>query len=224
MSYTSKDLAILVPMLGRPWHVKPLLHSINETVPDARVLFIVTPDDETVITKLDKISAEYIFVEYNEIGDYARKINTGFRHTTEPLIFTGASDLYFHKNWFERATALLSPTVHVIGTNDMGLDRTINGTHSTHSLVTREYVDKYGLIDEPGKVLCEDYIHEFCDDELVQTAIARKAWAWSGQSFVEHMHPIHGKGVWDASYTKDRERMARSGAIYTLRSQLWTQQ
>lgn len=211
-------------MLGRPWHIRPLLQSITNSVPDANVLFVVTPTDEAVITKLDKINANYITVEYNEVGDYARKINAAFDHTTEPLIFTGASDLHFHKRWFERAVRYIDRGKHVIGTNDMGLDRTINGTHSTHTLVTREYVDKYGLIDQPGKVLCEEYIHEFCDDELVQTAIFRDAWAWSGTSYVEHMHPIWGKGVWDESYTKDKERMARSGAIFTLRSQLWTQQ
>ena len=90
-------------MLGRPWHIRPLLQSITNSVPDANVLFVVTPTDEAVITKLDKINANYITVEYNEVGDYARKINAAFDHTTEPLIFTGASDLHFHKRWFERA-------------------------------------------------------------------------------------------------------------------------
>lgn len=211
-------------MLGRPWHINPLLRSIRQTVPDSRVLFVVTPDDTNVIKKLDTLKEEYISIDYDEIGDYARKINAGFNYTDEPLIFTGASDLKFHPRWFERALIYIEGGKHVIGTNDLGLDRSINGTHSTHTLVTREYIDKYGLIDEPGKVLCEDYVHEFCDDELVQTAIFRNKWAWSGTSYVEHMHPIWGKGVWDASYTKDKERMFKSRAIFDLRRQMWTQQ
>jgi hypothetical protein len=45
------------------------------------------------------------------------------------------------------------------------------GRHSTHSLVTRDYVERFGTIDEAGVVLHEGYPHEFVDDEFVQTAM-----------------------------------------------------
>jgi hypothetical protein len=218
---TSKaGVTILVPARGRPQHLEPLLESIHSTV-EADVLFLVSSNDARVIQRLDALRQTYLLSPPQRVGDYARKINTGYRHCTTPLVFLGATDLKFHKGWFEAATAKLTNGIGVVGTNDLGNSRT-QTSHSTHSLVTREYVEQYGTIDEAGKILHEGYVHEFVDDELIMTARKRKAYAHASDSFVEHLHPDWGKGEMDASYRQQKSRMRESIGLYRSRSRLWT--
>jgi hypothetical protein len=215
------DLAILVPMLGRPHHVVPLLTSIDATVPGARVLFLCTPGDRDVISEIDAAGRERVLVPRIPDGDYARKINLGYRQTTEPLLFTGASDLNFCPRWFEAARARLEPGIGVVGTNDLGSPRVKAGKHSTHSLVTREYADVHGLIDKPGAILHEGYHHFYVDDELVATARHRGAWAMASSSRVEHLHPYWNKAPRDKTYNLGCQKSQQDQAKFEARRHLW---
>ena len=215
------DLAILVPMLGRAHRVAPLVDSIRATC-DARILFLVSPDDRVVRDAVDVAGCERLEVRRLPSGDYARKINAGYRHTTEPLLFLGADDLLFHPGWYEAATAALAPGVGVVGTNDLGSPRVMAGEHATHSLVTRAYADEHGTIDGPGEILHEGYQHEWCDDELVGTAKMRDAWAMALDSHVEHLHPNwHPDVPMDALYAAQRKRMRQGAALYQVRRRRW---
>jgi hypothetical protein len=221
------DLAIIIPMLGRPHHIPPLLESIEKSTPAARVLFMVSPSDGAVHDMIDAhrqagVTVERHTIPYSPIGDYARKINTAYRFTTEPLLFLGASDLYFHDGWYENALAQLTPGVGVVGTNDLGSPRVMRGEHSTHSLVTRRYVQTCGTIDQPETVLCELYWHEYVDDEFINTAKYRRAYAHASESIVEHLHPNWGKGETDPLYAAQQSRMVRGYRIYQRRRHLWT--
>ena len=216
------DVAVLVPMLGRPHRVEPLLESITATTPGARVLFLLSTGDVAVHEAVTVAGADHLDIDGPSCGDYARKINTGLRHTVEPLLFLGADDLRFHPGWLEAATAKLAPGVGVVGTNDLGSPRVIAGNHATHSLVTRDYAERFGTIDEPGKILHEGYPHEYVDDELVGTAKHRGAWAFAVDSHVEHLHPAWGKAPTDGMYQRQRSRMAAGRPLYEARKHLWT--
>lgn len=218
---SSLDLAILVPMLGRPHRVVPLLASIREATPDARVLFLVSPEDVQVRREVTRLGCEQLSVPRRPTGDYARKINVGYRATSQPHLFTAADDLHFHPGWYEAAVAQLAPGIGVVGTNDLGSPRVMAGRHSTHSLVTREYAD-LGTIDQPGAIYHEGYVHEFVDDELVGTARKRGAWAFAVDAHVEHLHPDWGKAPTDRMYANQRARMRASRATFNRRSHLWT--
>jgi hypothetical protein len=211
------SLVILVPMLGRPHHVAPLLESIRATC-DARVLFLLTPGDDDVAVAVE--GEEHLTVEWAP-GDFARKTNLGIAATTEEHIFTGASDLRFHEGWYEAACAKLRPGIGVVGTNDLGNRRTAVGRHATHMLVTRTYVQEQGTIDEPGKFFHEGYPHELVDDEAVATARARGAYAHANDSIVEHLHPLWGKGEWDETYAAIPDRIREGHRLFTERRKLW---
>lgn len=213
------NLVILVPMLGRPHRVAPLLASIRATC-DARVLFLLTPGDDEVIAAVG--DEEHLFVEKQPNGDYARKINQGIAATDEEHIFTGADDLKFWPFWYQHACRKLGPGVGVVGTNDRCNRRTMRGEHATHMLVTRSYVEQFGTIDEPGKFYHEGYPHELCDDEAVETAKRRGAWAHSRDSIVEHLHPMNRKAPMDASYALQGERIMAGRPLYRERRRLWT--
>lgn len=214
-------VAIIVPMLGRPHRIVPLLESIEATTPMARTLFVVSPDDAAVHAELDRVGAERITVPYSP-GDYARKINTGYRYTTEPLLFTGAIDLRFHHGWLDQATSHLEAGIGVVGTQDLGNPRVIAGEHSTHSLITRAYADTYGTADAPGEIYHEGYWHEMVDDELVETAKSRNAWAFAHRSIVEHEHYDWGKAPLDDLYSQQRRRMQHGAPLLQQRRALWT--
>lgn len=220
IGYTDADLVVLLPMLGRPQHVAPLLETIENTVPRAETLFLCTPGDWAVIDEIRRADRKYVEIPYYPVGDYARKINYGVRETTQPLIFLGASDLAFHPDWFEQAIGHLRPGIGVVGTNDLGNRRVIEGDHSTHSLVTREYA-ALGTVDDPTRLLHEGYHHEYVDDELVGTAKFRQAFEMALGSRVEHLHPNWGKGESDHLYAQQQRRMAYSRRLYMHRRRMW---
>lgn len=217
------DLVLIIPMLRRAHRVQPLVESIKGGTPcDHRILFVATERDDAVIAAVEQAGCDLEIIAANTVGDYAKKINTGYRRSTEPHLFLGADDLHFHPGWYEAAVRhFADPTVGVVGTQDLSNGRVIRGTHSTHSLVRRDYVDRFGLIDRKGLVLYEGYPHEFVDDELVETAKFRGAFRFEHASIVEHLHPLAGKAPMDDLYADERRRMRAGAPIFRKRARLW---
>jgi glycosyltransferase involved in cell wall biosynthesis len=215
---------ILVPVLRRPHRVAPLIESIDAATPEPhRTLFVLSPGDDAEFQAVRAAGGEWLVMDdcYEGAGDYARKINAGYRYSTEPLLFLGADDLKFHPGWLDRAVSRLGGTVHVVGTNDLGNPAVLAGEHSTHSLVTRDYVDVFGTVDEQAKVLHEGYRHNFCDTEFVSTAQRRNAFAFEGTSVVEHFHPSWGKAQMDEVYESGRRFFEADRRTYMARRRLW---
>lgn len=210
-------------MLGRPHRVAPLIESIEAATPCAhRILFVATEGDDAVIDAVNVCGAECEVITPNDRGDYAKKINHGYRVTDEPFLFLGADDLHFHPGWFESAVAHFDdPVVGVVGTLDMANSRVTAGKHATHSLVSRVYVDRFGTIDVRGRVLCEMYVHEYVDDEFVQTALKRRAFRFEPNSVVEHLHPMVGKAPMDPLYAASKNRMRADRGLFARRRRLW---
>ena len=211
------ELTILIPVLARPHRVAPMLDAALAWTPDADVLFIADPDDLPELTELEAQGANYITVD----GNYARKINEGYRQTETPFIFTGADDLLFHPTWFESAKQLRSDKVGLVGTQDLCNSRVLKGEHGTHFLVARWYAE-LGTIDGEECLFHEGYPHEFVDDEAVGTAKFRGAWAFAKDSVVEHLHPDAGKAPSDDLYAARPARMRAGKRIYRERKHLWT--
>lgn len=212
------SVAILVPVLNRPAAVAPLLKNIAATTPEPhRVLFVTDPDDTAERRAVAAAGGQELVVA----AGYAGKINAAAAATAEPYVFLGADDLKFHAGWFPEALAWMRDGIGVVGTNDLGNRRVLAGTHATHSLVARWYVE-LGTIDEPGLILHPGYDHNFCDDELVATAKHRKAWALAKDSIVEHLHPNWGKGNDDETYRLGMRRFRQDRNLFYRRSALWT--
>lgn len=218
--------AVLIPVLGRPDAVAPVLESIQKTSDPERVraVFIASPADRDERAAIRAAGADLLVLDREPgIGDYAAKINLGYRETDEELLFTGADDLRFRANWLEFAVAKLRgrPRVGVVGTNDLGSRRVMRGDHSTHSLVTRRYADERGTVDGPGAVLAECYRHNFVDDELVQTAKSRGAFLFARAAIVEHLHPHWGKGKLDATYRLGTSTFDADRQVFRARQERW---
>lgn len=220
----SLDVVIVIPVLKRPHRVKPILENIAAATPAGsyRVLFVASIFDREEVDALWEGEADHLVVpwEGGSPGDFARKTNYGYRRSVEPLIFTGADDLNFHPGWLEAAKACLLPTVGVVGTNDLYNPGVKAGLHSTHSLVRREYAD-LGTVDEPRKIYHEGYDHTFVDNELVQTAIARRAFVHCPNSVVEHVHPHAKKAPTDAVYRLSEASVRQGRRLFNQRKRLW---
>jgi glycosyltransferase involved in cell wall biosynthesis len=228
------ELAVLIPVLNRPHRIPIVAANLFDVSPSAHTVFIVdlrAKDDLAMWRALNEVNEEYDNIDFvvvhdpcPAVGNYAKKINKAYKYVSAEWIFTGADDLHWHPGWWEATAEYRSdPNVGVIGTNDLGHPR-VRDLHetATHSLVSSAYIRILGAtLDEPGKIIHEGYVHEFIDDELVGVAKMRKVWAFAARSYVEHMHPIWGKGNWDDSYNDQGRRMNESRAYYAERCKLW---
>ena len=223
------DLVVIVPVLRRAHRVVPFVESLEAATSEPhRTIFVASANDRAMIEAVSAAAERWPTVsleviEPARVGDYAKKINHGYRVSREPFLFTAADDLAFHPSWYAEAVAeMQNPAIGVVGTQDLCNPRTIAGTHSTHLLFRRSYVDRFGTIDAPGRVLHEGYPHEFVDDEAVETAKYRGAWSFAAGSVVEHLHPMVGKAPRDAIYARQSDRMAAGRRVFRSRRHLWT--
>ena len=219
------DLAIIIPLWRRVAHITRVYESALASTPHARIVFVASEGDHAVTDALSRSDVPFTTIagDGGGVGDYATKINAGYRATSEPWLFTGADDLRFHSGWHEtaRTTAQHQPEVGVVGTADLGDARTMNGTHSTHSLVARWYADAGGSVDADHQIYHEGYAHWFCDDELIQTARARGAYVHAPDAVVEHLHVRVGKSPDDATYERGRATARLSQRRFQQRRVLW---
>lgn len=219
-------IAVLLPVLGRPESSARIVENIlSVSTSVSEIIFLFTPGDDQheVVQQLDREHESVLAVSVGPLapGDYARKINLGFKIASAPFVLLGASDLRFHSRWDTEALHVAEQTgAGVIGTDDMANPSVKAGRHSTHPLVRRTYIDGVGgTFDQgAGVVYCEQYDHQAVDNELCTAAILRKQWAFAKESKVQHLHPIFDKTVeMDATYRRGLARGKQDIALYQER-------
>lgn len=194
---------VLVPTYGRPDKLELLARNILEASRKVDlVTFVVEADDPASIAAVGAIGPGVRYIINTGPRSYAGAINTAAAHVDSPWLFTGADDLRYYWGWDTAALRLARICdAMVVGTNDLGHPAVLAGQHSTHSLVSMEYVKQGATADRcPGKVL-HDYDHNWVDTELVHVARHRGVYAHCHTSLVEHLHPAWGKADSDATYT-----------------------
>ena len=241
MMLDGSDLAFVIPLWRRTTNIERVTDAIRLSTPAATIVFVVSDLDGGPMCAVAELCAHdmmermetgehghagwiYPVVvpgEGGERGDYARKINAGYRATDAPFIFTGADDIIPHYGWYDAARALMVDRVGVVGTVDQNNGRTANGTHSTHSLVARWYADEGACADQDHVIYHEGYWHEYCDDELVRTAMQRNAYAHAFDAIVEHRHWHGDKTRDDPTYRHGRAHTGLSRRLFMQRRVLW---
>lgn len=215
---------MLVPVLHRPQNLTPLLLSLQQasTLP-LDLLFICSPGDSAEQQALQAAGLEYTVVNWApDRADWARKLEHGRHLTTQPLMLLAADDLRFHQGWdVELHNAWREFDVGVLGTQDLGNRLVLSGQHSTHPCVVRDYADCHGTIDNPKLMLHDGYDHQYCDNELCETAMARGCWKFLHKCVVEHLHPAWGKGEGDSTYLKGNRHWQQDLKLFQRRRRLW---
>jgi len=215
---TVVELAIIIPVLGRAHQIEPVLASISAAtdVPH-RIVFVCSPGDTEAKKACSSSGADTIVVDWKpDKGDFAKKVNLAYSRSSEEWFFQAATDLKFHPKWASLALSLAQRRrVGVVGTNDLGNAMVKRGQHSTHTFFSREYIETFGgTYDNSGVVFSEEYDHQFCDTEFIQTALDRKQFAPSLKSIVEHNHPHWGKSPMDPTYDKSMRDFKGDAEVY----------
>lgn len=215
-------LTIAIPMLGRAAEVERLVANAEAaTATPYELLFIVSPTDEAVRGAVEDAGLEPLVVPWEpERADYARKINHAFAETTAPWFFMGASDITFGPGWDTVAINYGERTgAGVIGTNDMASPYVRSGKGATHILIRRAYIEEFGsgTFDRSGLVLCEQYDHQYVDNELVETAKIRGRWVFARGSKVKHAHPHWKTAEMDETYEKAFRETREDRSLHFMR-------
>jgi len=220
------EVAVLVPVLGRPEHAEPFMASLRASTGLATAYAMCDEGDEGAIAAWKAAGAEVLVDQLRELrgegdrpGTFAEKVNAGYRTTREPWLLLVGSDVRFHPGWLDHAQAAAQgDRFHVVGTNDLANPRVMAGEHATHPLIRRSYVDEIGASwDGPGVVACEQYFHWCCDDEIVTAAKQRGVWTPALASRVEHLHPYVGKGEMDEVYRLGEQHAEQDKALFKAR-------
>jgi hypothetical protein len=189
------NVAILVPTLGRPQTLRPLLQSVATTTPPgaANVVFVLDHDD--LVTHIELQAAwkqGWRFTQCFTDGTYPEKVNEGLRGTTEPLVLPAADDIVFHAGWLEHALDAFASGIDVVGTNDL-TPATEDGQHATMPIVRRSYIESPGAaFGEPGILFHHGYHHNWVETETCKLAQHRGVYASCPASIIEHRHPAWG--------------------------------
>lgn len=213
------EVAVLVPVMRRPQNAAPFMASLRASTGLARVYAVADRSDTDTIAAWQAAGAEVIWQD--DLGTFAKKVNYGYRNSTEPWVFIVGDDVRFHAGWYDHA--LHAATVRgcdVVGVNDLGNPRVLAGEHATHLLIRRGYIDEHGASwDGPGVVCHEGYAHNFVDDEIVAAAKQRHMFTVALASIVEHMHPVWEKGEPDDVYALGRQSAMQDKKKFKRRSE-----
>jgi hypothetical protein len=216
------DIAVVVPVLGRPNRAEPFMESLRASTDNATVYAVVSGMDT-------RTQSAWIVAGANVLSafgsTFSEKVNYAYSQTSEPWLFLTGDDVAFHVGWADELLRVAAETgALVVGSNDLANPRSEDGSHSPHMLVSRQYIADSGASwDGPGVVCHEGYRHMFVDDEIVTVAKQRGVFAFAKDAVVEHLHPVAGKSEVDATYRLgwsyaevDKSRFAERMREYAL--------
>ena len=214
---------ILVPVLGRPQNVQPLIEAFARTTAAHEIHFLCTAGDIDQIAACRDSGKRVIVVDTGESHQYPLKMNAGFEATERPFLLLAADDLDPHPGWDTEALRVAAETeAGVVGTNDLANGYVKAGIFSTHSLVRRSYVEDWGgSLDGPGVLIHEGYDHNFSDRELCGLAQARGEWAFAERSCIQHRHPLWKTAPWDTTYRKGLSTFHDDQRLFLERAAQW---
>lgn len=197
------EVAVLVPVMRRPENARPFMESLRASTGLATVYVMVDPEDVETRDAWRSAGVEPMLGAGGEPGTFAQKVNQGKLAGDEPWLFLVGDDVRFRAGWLDHAQHVAKTWgAKVVGVSDGGgNERTAQGEHAAHLLVSREYVDTVGASwDGPGVVCHEGYRHWFVDDEIVTRAKQLGVWQMAMGATVEHLHPLFGTAETDPVY------------------------
>lgn len=209
------EVDVIVPVLHRPKNVEPFMRTLRASTGLATAWFVTEPGDLLERAEVEKHGGRVIV----HPGKFAEKANVAFGQTSAPWVFLAGDDVAFHPGWLDHCQQVARVTgARVVGTNDLANRRSMEGEHSGHLLIARDYVDEVGASwDGPGVLCHEGYRHNFVDHEIVSAAKLRGVWGMALAAVVQHLHPITGKVKRDDIYKVGDESYEADHKIYRAR-------
>ena len=193
-------ISILIPQRGRPDYIKKCLELIlsNTTYPDYEVILICDRDDiDSIATIPDDNRIKVTIDPSPKRQMYVGKINYGLRISKADYIVYLANDIEVQKNWLTQAMKAMAG-VFTDGIGLVALNLGPGSKDAFHGLISRKFVDRY----LGGNIFDPDYIHFWCDVELLYVTKKLKKFYLCSASRITHTSPkdtLH-KEAWKESY------------------------
>lgn len=215
-----KKVAILIPTYGRPHRIAPLIENITSVTDMSlvEIVFIVEADDQATIDACESLGVTYLI--NTRARNYAGAMNTAVRTLQNEFFYASSDDFLYHENWLQPLLNY-SAAYSVVGSNDLGNPAVAQGQLAVAFLIKKSYLSR-AVLDSPGDMVHEGYLHNFADTELTQTAISQNEYGYCSESIVEHMHPAFGKGADDNTYHLQDGTWDHDAMVYQTRSILWS--
>lgn len=214
-------LGIYCPTRGRPHKLKAVADNLKQNTKNEYQLYWgVEPfDRESILAAKD---TGYPVILNEGEPTYSDALQTIFEQTDEPVFLWANDDFYFLPNWDEGPVKMMenSPNIGVLGLHDGNP----NTNYTAISLIRRSYVlDEGSVIDMPGRVLYP-YNHNFCDNELTETAKHKGMWDKYLDEAIHHQHPTFtwlGDFPMDDTYRNNNKKDAQDANLFHSRRHLW---
>jgi hypothetical protein len=205
-------VAVIIPAM-RPHRLAPVVQSIQKSTSDYRIIIVATGECAEVARTLP------VTIIDDGGGTWPVRINRGVDESTEQFVMTGADDIAFMPGWFESAMIAMHQLPD--GSGVIALNDGYNMA-GVHFVVNRSYIEKFGVIDEPGKLACESYVHSHVDDEIRSTAKFHERWSFCHDARIEHLHVGRGMAPMDEVYAMGERSMQQGRDIFLSRAHLWS--
>lgn len=227
------SIGVVIPTFGRADRLLAVARNAHAgTLSNHAIIFVVEADDRPSIEAAEEASRAlfpYVQVLINgRARNYAGACNHAYLNTRHGYLFSGADDLNFCQGWDNWAVSEMRfgvvghESIYVVGTQDLLNPYVQAGTHATHSLVDRRYLDQQGgVAGERGTWLFEGYDHQYTDAEFIDTARHRGVFAPCLNSVVEHVHFLTGKSAHDETYARAYAHLDEDAELYYSRLHLW---
>lgn len=211
-----QSIQVIIPTYGRP-EVIPVRDAEIVATPGAEPLFVVHESDLKSLKAVRELGADYVVDTQPPSGVNAA--NAGYRAVVTEWFVLSQDDIKHHHNWL--AEALL--TAMKTGAKVVGLNGNGGTGHAVAWLIHRPYVQEHSLsIGEPNVIFNPGYTKNYADNELNDTAKARGVFAFSENSFAEHLHPGFNKSALDDTYMRPEADLGKDLALFTSRRHLWS--
>jgi hypothetical protein len=191
------NTAIIVPSRHRPHNIKELQQSLIDTETMSRLFVVVDEDDKTLdqYLSLENNFTEVLTFERGRKGmadplnNAARQLVTDERW--EYFIFVGDDHrprtLQWDKVWRTNLDDLVTGLVY-------GDDLFQREQLPTAIGMTRS------IVEELNGMIPEGFAHLYLDNFWLRLGQDLNAIRYLPETVIEHLHPIAGKGDWDAGY------------------------
>jgi len=183
-----QSIAIILTTYHRhnrlPWLVSEVYRTAQ--VP-FNLYFAVEDDDHETIETVKSLKGTTILCSGRTAVSAQ---NYAYTKTTESIVGLISDDLEFNDGWLRKVIEHFDshPTIMVIanGASDNGGQTCDRGCATF--IMRREYIDKYGAIDQPGVIYHPGYKHTFSDEEFWKTATFRGVACFHTGAWLIHSH------------------------------------
>lgn len=208
-----KRIASLIPTYHRHEKLQGFIRNHNSTSKEAKLYFIVHPDDLDTQVELQRLGEEFLICP----DEYVGCINFGFASTNEEFVLCASDDVVFNEGWDEELLSMAdgNPDKHIFGgIDEWKVNRTL--LHISHPLIRRNHFS--------SPLYYPEYIHYMCDVEFIQKGLRDNCVMITPQILIDHPHTITDEEKdWDDTYKRSFSKIKHDEFLYLRRRYMFEQ-